>query len=175
MHTGGFVWQNVHRDEVYPLFKEYVQNDLHYSAGYYKGYRNRSWGLTAEQDYNDSQEGIRALKIRFQSEPTDYINATNLARLRADIGDSSGTRAIVRQIWRPCAGDTNALAVMLSLSMRVGDYGTAEKIYDSLIVSGRGGFRVMYDLGVLKALLKQADSSYYYFDRAFRDLAGWTP
>ena len=167
-HTGGFVWQNSRNEENYPLFKEMVQEDPHYSKEYYLAYRNRPWGLIARERYNDIDEAIRAWTVRYQAEREDYLNVTNLAGYLLERGDTSSAASLLKKEWRSSIDYPEAVAVTVSLLVAARDYNTIENIYDSLVTLGRNDAESMYQLGAIKRVLGDMDSCVYYFDQAFR-------
>jgi len=170
LHTGGFIWQNSHRDENYLLFKEMVQEDPHYSKEYYKGYRNRPWGYLAKMEYGDLNEGIRAWGVRYQGDPEDDQNTTNLAGYLLERGDADVSVSLIRGCWKRLVAYPETIANALSLLNQVGEYELIQEIYDSLLMMGRGNAEMMYDLGVIKKKLGDIDSSFYYFDLAFKSM-----
>ncbi len=169
LHTGGFVWQNTHKEENYPLFREMVQEDPHYSREYYQAYRNRPWGLIAREEYGDINEAIRAWTLRYQADPKDDQNIANLAGYKLDNSDTTGAVNLLRQEWPSFKNNLNILSRAIDILLAARDTATIKTIYDALSISGRVDPQTLYTLGAIKRVLGDMDSCVYYFDLAFRE------
>jgi hypothetical protein len=167
-HTGSFVWKNSFRDENYPLFKEMIRNDLHYSTEYYSGYRNRPWGILAKNEYGDAAEADRAWTVRYQGDSTDNTNTINLSKLKLQEGDTAAAISLLRRGWPHWVEDREAMAATVSILGAARAFRDVEQVYAALINLGRADITLLYDMGVIKKELGEIDSSFYYFDLVFR-------
>lgn len=79
LSSGSWILLNSSSDAAYPYTREVIRRDVHYSASYYQGYRNKSWGTLVSELHQDYGEAVRAQLIRLRAAPDDYVNRYNLA------------------------------------------------------------------------------------------------
>jgi hypothetical protein len=167
LHTGSWIYLNSTQQQSYNRVKEYVQHDIHYSDSYYKGYRDFSWGYLAAKFRADTTEFIRALQIRYNAAPEDSLSTSALATTYLLHADTAAALNLARSNLARFQGDKDVVKAFANIMVRARQFDEAERAwygYRSL----KGEDSDFYgNLGMIKSLRIQKDSSYYYLDKGY--------
>ncbi len=168
LHTGGWIIWNRDRDAAYQKIKQIVHSDKHYSAEYVQGYNNKAWSIIIGKYYGDYAEVVRAEEERFAGDPTDALNACNLAYGYLDKGDSTRSAEFVRDNWRRYLTDIGPVSAMGSLMFTLRYYHDAERMYETYLTTVSKDYRIIQDLGAVKEKLGEIDTAMALYDQSLK-------
>jgi hypothetical protein len=167
-HTGGWIYHNSSMSAGYERIKHVVSSDIHYSAGYYDGYRNKSWSVIAEERYADRNESIRASLVRYEAAPLDPANTVHLAEKYFAVRDTASAVALGQKHWRDfMTDDQNVIPAIGSMMMQAKRLDLAEQIYEDFVSRGYMEFTVLHNLAYCKDHRGQSDSAMTIYKMAF--------
>lgn len=167
LHTGGWIYGNTLKDSTYTRIKTQVKYDIHYSASYYGGYRNKSWANLANIEYKDLGEAIRAIEIRYNADPVDTMNTCNLAKSYFLSGDTARAVQFVKGSWRRIIKSSNAASLFGSMMLVTKNYKEAEQIYRADLADSITETNVIFNLAFVLDQLGRVDSALIFYDRAY--------
>jgi tetratricopeptide (TPR) repeat protein len=172
-HTGGWIAHNSSMKAGYERVKRAVASDIHYSVDYYRGSRNKSWSVIAEEQYADLNESIRASLVRYAVAPLDPANTVHLAEKLFIHGDTA--KALELAVLHYSALVDSAPSVIPSLGslmMQAKRLDLAERIYDDFIAKGNVEFTVLHNLAYCMDYRGRTDSAMALYQIAFDRFEG---
>jgi hypothetical protein len=167
LHTGGWIAQNASVDKSYPIIKNEVSRDPHYSRSYKHGWGNKSWATLAARYKQDAPEVTRAALERYYGDPNDTLNTCKLVDALLVVGDTAQSVQIAKNNWPPYQDNSAAISSLAMTMTKANKFDEAEQMCYGYLSNKGGNPAVYYCLGYLKLSRGQEDSSRFYLDKSY--------
>jgi tetratricopeptide (TPR) repeat protein len=173
LHTGSWILQNSNKDHSYPIIRDFVKNDIHYSPAYFKGARNKAWAKIVWGNFTDVDESIRSMKQRFAGEPDDTLNFGNLINKYLIKGDTAIAVQLTHDNWERFSGDLNSplrdeiIYLLGNTMLDAKNYDEANKIFETYRKNGGLDHRIFMQMGLIYQKLGNMDSSESLYNQGF--------
>jgi hypothetical protein len=166
LHTGSWIYQNSSQEKGYPIVREEVKRDIHYSREFKSGFRNKSWAMLANRYGRDSDELLRALFEAYYGDPLDCYNSSQLIEALAVLGRKDEAVKMTQQNWTKCIGEPYSASKLSATMINIGRLSEAEQICQGFLSTGQQDTSIYNNLAYIKQFEGQSDSAVYYLDKA---------
>jgi hypothetical protein len=172
IHTGGWIVGNTQPLRSYEYIRGVVRGDVHYSRGYYGGYRNKSWSTVVKAAADDLPEIVRAQRERLAGDPEDHMNRYNLAmHYHVNLGNSGEAADLLTSHWSPYLGDTDKLLDIADIFIRANQYRELKSMYEAFASDVGVDSLVSFNYATLLEARGDIEKAHQQFKNAF---AVWT-
>jgi tetratricopeptide (TPR) repeat protein len=166
LHTGGWIARNTVKEICYESIRELVRSDIHYSALYYRGDRNKSWSLLAERENGDLEEAVRSCKVRYDADQFDIPNTIRMAGLFMNSNDTANAVDVARKHWRDFIDVKEAVPLFGRVMIWSGHFDEARNMYEAFVNKGHRDKDTYNNLALCLDKVGMADSAYTLYEMA---------